>query len=331
MHEHHAFISWNPWNHDKVSCAGNSVSTPLSPFAPVDARVTVCVTPRTAPKTGGRNSFPHSASFERDCAATGSHNQLRAPFSQSRHTYCAAGHTIDSLPTVSERVDNPKHPHPLTSMSMPHHTSGQPLVPGVLGVSADGGSSVTGTTQDGALGDKTGAGIYKGGATAATPAHAHAHHSSFSNRWGGFAFLRRSTGDAREGDQTGLGSNEGGTQTPVRTATMTSGSEGVKGFTTGDDVFWKPMNFNCVEQHGGRSGRPGGPYAGRSPSDPQLPKLEEAGKRSHGSKLKVDVDSETLPNTRGLVCFACLLTYDLCLSYVLLPIVCVLLFLMLLD
>jgi hypothetical protein len=276
------------------------VSTALSPFAPVDARVTVCVTPRTAPKPGGRNSFPHSASFERDNAATSSHNQLRAPFSQVRHTYTTTGHTIDSLPTVSERVDNPKHPHPLNSLSMPHHTSGQALVPGVPSASADVGSSVTGTTQHEALGaDKTGAGMYTGGATGATTAHA--HQSSFSNRWGGFAFLRRSTGDAREGDQPGLGSTDGGTHSHLHTATMTSGSGGVKGFTTGDDVFWKPMNFSCMEQHGGRSGRP---YSGRSASDPQLPKAEEAGKRSYGSKLKVDVDSETLPNTRGLVCFA---------------------------
>lgn len=91
----------------------------------------VTVTPhgQNNPNMIGRNAFPHSAAlsgvstYDGDHANTGSHNQLRTPFSQGRHAYIA-GHTIDSLPTVSESPDDPGKTPFMHVQSSPSHACG---------------------------------------------------------------------------------------------------------------------------------------------------------------------------------------------------------------
>lgn len=172
--------------------AGTSMSTPLSPFAPVDAHVTVTVTPhgQNTPKTPGRNSFPHSTTlsgattYEGDHAVTSSHSNIRSPYSQGRHAYVGS-HTIDSLPTVSESpADRGKRvQNVLSSPSTPSHACV------VISSTVPASSVYDGECMTRDVGLQAGSGMFSSPAQNIRPI-------PFSlNRWGGgFSFLRRNAG-----------------------------------------------------------------------------------------------------------------------------------------
>lgn len=141
---------------------------------------------QNTPKAAGRSPFPHSTTlsgattYEGDHAVTGSHSQIRSPYSQGRHAY-AGSHTIDSLPTVSESPDDRRRgcQNVLSSPSTPSHACGP--VSSTVPTSSYGGESMT---RD--VGLQAGSGMF--------PAPAKTIRSvpfSFSRWGGGFTFTRR--------------------------------------------------------------------------------------------------------------------------------------------